>query len=1029
MKDCTYVIDKTAQEPHGFLTAAGIAVMAAFAAVLTFSGPLQAQTSSTTLDLYNKISAWPGNPFLFPSGSPLGSVIANAPAGLPNPAAADVYGFKNTLTVNNNVGANSVAGGASVSGTAADNILKITAAAGGGLYAIGGVAADASAPAGFGDVTVSGNSVYVEGTIIASTFSSGIIGGLGRHDTSRSAVLTGNIVEFAATASLAGPVAEIYGATLAAAPAGDGSGRVTGNGVIFNNGSAAAGLGWIVGGQADGHAAKRSVLTGNYVRILGAAGALNVAQSVYGAFLKAGGGKDGASVIQGNRVEMERGAVTGDVIGGYAENVAGALIEGNEVILSGTAAITRDVHGGGVKWSDGSLTANAVTLNNVKMSAGTVAGRVIGGHVTAGKADFNTVMLTGGRAAAVAGGYSSAGTAEVSDNEASLRSADGAVSVSAVYGGHVAGAGSVSRNKVKLEAGQHALNVSGEVIGGKSASAGDAVSNIVSLKGLSGASSITGPVTGGHAAGGKAVSNVVELENVSISGFNITGGFGSGGATGNNVLIRDSAVGSDVFGGNSSSGPATGNKVTLSGTVTFSAGHALRGGVSATDGFTGNTLVLDHVAAPVSGNFGAISGFESFVILVSDTAAKAAAAPSGALIKAASADLNGPGGAVSGFEIGIDGQGYLSPGDVVHIVDSAAPIAPAPGVKARATQGLLVYDLALDNAVPSQLKGTVASVSADAQARSFSEAPMASASFVNGGADLLASRAIPAAIAAASGEPGVSAFAALGYGRYRAETGSHVDVEGLSGDVGAAFVTRTSVGPFTAGAFFEFGDGSYESYNGFGGITGVRGEGDVSYVGGGILARLEIGRPESSRPYLEASARLGKTDYDFLTRDILAYAGQAVKFALDGKYRGFHAGGGYIVALKPLGFDANLDFSARYLYMRRDGDDFTVMGHRASVSAVTSSRLKAGARLDFGITPSIRPYFALFFEREFGGGSQVTYVNVKLPETTLKGSTGIGDLGLIVSSPGSPLEFQAGLQGSVGRREGISGSMSLRYTF
>jgi hypothetical protein len=337
---------------------------------------------------------------------------------------------------------------------------------------------------------------------------------------------------------------------------------------------------------------------------------------------------------------------------------------------------------------------------------------------------------------------------------------------------------------------------------------------------------------------------------------------------------------------------------------------------------------------------------------------------------------------------------------------------------------LLVMALDID---PLSGLATITGREASPQAKAVSELPLADVSFVNYGSDLLVGQTIPAAIAGIAGEIGVAAFATVGYSWQRTETGSHVDVKGFSGDVGIAVGAETSVGPFAAGLFLEFGKGSYDSFNEFNGFASVRGEGDLSYLGGGAFARLDLGAKDASRPYFEASFRFGRTDGDFGTRDFEGTDNRPVDYDLDSDYFGFHAGGGYVIAFS--GFDGTLDLSAKYFHLRRDGDDFTLLGGDATLSSVTSSRIKAGGRLTVGITPVIRTYFGAYFEHELDGDSRVTFMDVPLPEASLGGSTGIGELGLLVSSPGGGLEFQIGVQGSAGRRDSFSGNMSLRYTF
>ncbi|MDR2861427.1 MAG: hypothetical protein LBV07_02610, partial [Syntrophobacterales bacterium] len=49
---------------------------------------------------------------------------------------------------------------------------------------------------------------------------------------------------------------------------------------------------------------------------------------------------------------------------------------------------------------------------------------------------------------------------------------------------------------------------------------------------------------------------------------------------------------------------------------------------------------------------------------------------------------------------------------------------------------------------------------------------------------------------------------------------------------------------------------------------------------------------------------------------------------------------------------------------------------------------------------------------------------------SLRGGTGIGELGLTLKpSKDLPLSFDLGVQGYVGKREGVTGSLQTRYEF
>ncbi|MDR3155158.1 MAG: autotransporter outer membrane beta-barrel domain-containing protein, partial [Deltaproteobacteria bacterium] len=296
-------------------------------------------------------------------------------------------------------------------------------------------------------------------------------------------------------------------------------------------------------------------------------------------------------------------------------------------------------------------------------------------------------------------------------------------------------------------------------------------------------------------------------------------------------------------------------------------------------------------------------------------------------------------------------------------------------------------------------------------------------------ADAISNRAIPSASASALGAAGFGAFSAMGYGTSRIESGSHIDVKGFSGNIGLAAAAETSSGIATAGVFLEFGRGEFDSYNDFAGLPTVHGSGDVTYIGGGLLGRFEIGSAGSSRPYVEGSVRLGTTRSDFTSDDFLGILADRASFELHSGYYGFHVGAGYILNLAGLGDDGSLDLSAKVFHTRRDGDEFAVLGARASTSAVSSTRLVAGARLSFGLSELVKPFVGGYFEHEFQGESQVIVDGFELPKASLEGNSGIGELGVTLTPPSVPLEVELGLQGTGGKRQGVSGGLKVNFTF
>ena len=67
---------------------------------------------------------------------------------------------------------------------------------------------------------------------------------------------------------------------------------------------------------------------------------------------------------------------------------------------------------------------------------------------------------------------------------------------------------------------------------------------------------------------------------------------------------------------------------------------------------------------------------------------------------------------------------------------------------------------------------------------------------------------------------------------------------------------------------------------------------------------------------------------------------------------------------------------------------------------------------------------------EFDGEARATTNGFDIDRPDLKGSTGIGELGITLTPSSSiPVSLDLGVQGYVGRREGVSGTLQLQWKF
>ena len=271
-----------------------------------------------------------------------------------------------------------------------------------------------------------------------------------------------------------------------------------------------------------------------------------------------------------------------------------------------------------------------------------------------------------------------------------------------------------------------------------------------------------------------------------------------------------------------------------------------------------------------------------------------------------------------------------------------------------------------------------------------------------------------------SAAPGPALFASAPFSDIRDQTGSHVDVKGFSAIVGAAYGIDVAPGKLTLGGFLEHGAGEYQTFNDFANFASVKGEGDAKYFGGGLLARLDV--PGSAgTTYLEMSARLGRVSADFATNDL---GPASVSYDASSNYYGFHAGLGHVFNLAE---ETDLNLYGKAFWTRQMGKTVHVPDPIV-FDAVSSVRARAGARLSHGLTETVSLFAGAAFEREFGGEANATIAGSAVDVPKLKGSAGIGELGLAAKiGEGATLEF--GVQGYAGDRQGFSGSVKLDFAF
>jgi hypothetical protein len=301
---------------------------------------------------------------------------------------------------------------------------------------------------------------------------------------------------------------------------------------------------------------------------------------------------------------------------------------------------------------------------------------------------------------------------------------------------------------------------------------------------------------------------------------------------------------------------------------------------------------------------------------------------------------------------------------------------------------------------------------------------------VNAGADLLVSQGMSNAADAAAAERtegdaaaapkagGFAPFAAVSFGKLRAQSGSHVDNKGIGMNLGFAREIANKNGKLLVGPVIEYGHGSYDSYQ----DSGIKADGKSSYWGIGVIAK----QTNDNGFYYEGSLRAGRTKSDY-NSDLRP--GLHVNYDSSATYWAAHLGVGKLV---DIGHDNTLDYYGKYFYSHTGSDSTYLNGanETANFDAVNSHRIRLGARLTHALNEKNKLYGGLAWQYEFKGDARATYsVSGEAPSPSVKGSSGMIELGWQVKPGKSPMTIDLGVTGWVGKQRGITANLQANWTF
>ena len=262
-------------------------------------------------------------------------------------------------------------------------------------------------------------------------------------------------------------------------------------------------------------------------------------------------------------------------------------------------------------------------------------------------------------------------------------------------------------------------------------------------------------------------------------------------------------------------------------------------------------------------------------------------------------------------------------------------------------------------------------------------------------------------------------FATVGAGSNCINSGSHVDMKSWNIAVGFAKEVANNSGKFMFGPVIEYGRGDYDSYL----DNGSHADGNSSFYGIGFVGKQTY----NNDFYLEGSVRFGhaKNEFNYI------HEGVDQGYENGANYFGAHIGVGKVV---PLNEKDNIDYYGKLFYSHQNGSSATLhSGHVYDFAAVDSFRTRLGFRYNHTLNDISTFYAGLAWQHEFASECNATIHSgswtVEAPAPSVKGDTGILELGWNIKADQGRFETGLGFTGSIGKQRGIGGNILFKWNF
>ena len=653
------------------------------------------------------------------------------------------------------------------------------------------------------------------------------------------------------------------------------------------------------------------------------------------------------------------------------------------------------------------------------------------GHMTENNTLSITGVATGTNRLKAYGGYTGGAQGGAVGNMVHVDVTNAAPGqLDSVYGGYTKGAGVVRGNTLRFLRGETVHDLMGGYI--------DSTRSDAAVEG-----------------------NSVLVEGGSVGGT-VYGGYtkGTGDAARNTVTLRGADVGGDVIGGyrdtmsTANARAANNNTISLYGTHisgTIYGGAAKNNANEKVANGVGNTLAVRDRGTRAA-DFTGVQNLHFYI--PEGTTADPAAATMLRLTDAAY--LTDGKKDLSNVNVGVQLAGSrptLSVGDTVSLmkaykvdagdsraveITSNTPLVNnttgMQGVSLRYNFDLLTREAQNEaNAnttnpshLSNELIAQVTNIELNEQTKSLVETRAAATAMINSSIDFLADNgfraaeeAISAGLAGAqasvSGGSSFQMWAAQGGSSIRLNSGSHVDTKGWNLNLGFAKQKTAGRNTVTYGPLLEYGRSTYDSYL----DDGTHGDGKMSYFGAGVMAKSK----NVSGAYVEGSVRVGRVKSDYAG----TVSGIRTGYDNSSTYYAAHIGVGQEKELKG---GNKIETYAKYFYSHQGGNTTKLhTGETYDFDAVNSHRIKVGSRYTKKFSNRSEFYTGLAYEYEFGSDAGATYLGYSTPSPSLKGGTGLLELGYQFAPQDGRVRYGVNLMGMTGKRRGLAGSVQINWAF